>query len=143
MCCIACQPLRLKAFSFLFNPELARLLDSPKFMHLSCGLEIDQTCEMVMQEEGTGINPHVDNPRGVFRILILWVGFPTGRDSAIFRDKGTEVPSLSRDKLKILPRDGTACQNAGRRTERANTILFPSISCFRSSFPVLERPFLF
>ena len=67
-------------------------------MHLSCGLEIDQTCEMVMQEEGTGINPHVDNPRGVFRILILWVGFPTGRDSAIFRDKGTEIPSLSRDK---------------------------------------------
>ena len=39
--------------------------------------------------------------------------FPTGRDSATFRDKGTEVPSLSRtkgqrDKLKILPRDGTA-----------------------------------
>ena len=24
--------------------------------------------------------------------------FPTGRDSATFRDKGTEVPSLSRDK---------------------------------------------
>ena len=26
------------------------------------------------------------------------VGFPTGRDSANFRDKGTEVPSLFRDK---------------------------------------------
>ena len=26
------------------------------------------------------------------------IGFPTGRDSATFRDKGTEVPSLSRDK---------------------------------------------
>ena len=26
------------------------------------------------------------------------VGFPTGRDSATFRDKGTEIPSLSRDK---------------------------------------------
>ena len=26
------------------------------------------------------------------------VGFPTGRDSATFRDKGTEAPSLSRDK---------------------------------------------
>ena len=26
------------------------------------------------------------------------VGFPTGRDSATFRDKGTDVPSLSRDK---------------------------------------------
>ena len=33
--------------------------------------------------------------------------FPTGQDSATFRNKGTEVPSLSRDKLKILPRDGT------------------------------------
>ena len=26
------------------------------------------------------------------------LGFPTGRDSATFRDNGTEVPSLSRDK---------------------------------------------
>ena len=26
------------------------------------------------------------------------LGFPTGRDGATFRDKGTEVPSLSRDK---------------------------------------------
>ena len=26
------------------------------------------------------------------------VGFPTGQDSATFRDNGTEVPSLSRDK---------------------------------------------
>ena len=26
------------------------------------------------------------------------LGFPTGQDSATFRDKGTEVPSLSRDK---------------------------------------------
>jgi hypothetical protein len=34
--------------------------------------------------------------------LNFWVefilGFPTGRDSATFRDKGTEAPSLSRDK---------------------------------------------
>ena len=31
---------------------------------------------------------------------ILWsmIGFPTGRDSATFRDKGTEISSLSRDK---------------------------------------------
>ena len=28
----------------------------------------------------------------------LGVVFPTGRDSATFRDKGTELPSLSRDK---------------------------------------------
>ena len=26
------------------------------------------------------------------------VAFPTGRDSATFRDEGTEIPSLSRDK---------------------------------------------
>ena len=26
------------------------------------------------------------------------LGFPTGRDSATFRDNGLEVPSLSRDK---------------------------------------------
>ena len=26
------------------------------------------------------------------------VAFPTGRDGATFRDKGTEIPSLSRDK---------------------------------------------
>jgi hypothetical protein len=29
---------------------------------------------------------------------VFTLGFPTGRDSATFRDKGTEVPSLSRDK---------------------------------------------
>jgi len=28
----------------------------------------------------------------------LKLGFPTERDSATFRDKGTEAPSLSRDK---------------------------------------------
>ena len=26
------------------------------------------------------------------------LAFPTGRDGATFRDKGTEIPSLSRDK---------------------------------------------
>ena len=26
------------------------------------------------------------------------LGFPTGRDGATLRDKGTEIPSLSRDK---------------------------------------------
>ena len=32
-------------------------------------------------------------------VLILgYALFPTGRDSATFRDKGTEVPSLSQDK---------------------------------------------
>ena len=63
------------------------------------------------------------------------VGFPTGRDSATFRDSGTAKTFLSRDKgttgqkflycpgtkgqrdkLKILPRDGTGrdSQNLGR-----------------------------
>ena len=28
----------------------------------------------------------------------MQVGFVTGRDGATFRDKGTEIPSLSRDK---------------------------------------------
>ena len=32
-------------------------------------------------------------PNGVSKL-----GFPTGWDSATFRDTGTEVPSLSRDK---------------------------------------------
>ena len=32
------------------------------------------------------------------RVIICSVGFATGRYSATFWDKGTEVPSLSRDK---------------------------------------------
>ena len=56
------------------------------------------------------------------------LAFPTGRDSAIFRDKGTEVPSLSRDKgttgqaqnlatgLDGRGRAGRACQNPERGT---------------------------
>ena len=63
------------------------------------------------------------------------LGFPTGRDSATFRDSGTGKTFLSRDKgtpgqkflhcpgtkgqwdkLKILPRDGTGrdSENPGR-----------------------------
>ena len=30
--------------------------------------------------------------------MMLSLGFPTGRDSATFRDNGREVPSLYRDK---------------------------------------------
>ena len=48
------------------------------------------------------------------------LGFPTGRDSATFLDKGTEVPQLSREKGTMgqaqnlaKGRDGTACQNPG------------------------------
>jgi hypothetical protein len=57
--------------------------------------------------------------------------FPTGRDSATFRDKGTEVPSLSRDKgttgqAKNLskgrdgpgqPKSGTECVTKRDRAE--------------------------
>ena len=34
----------------------------------------------------------------VKKVMMYVVGFPTGRDSATFRDNGTEVSSLSRDK---------------------------------------------
>ena len=86
--------------------------------------------------------------------------FPMGRDSATFRDKGTEISSLSRDKGTTgqaqnyaTGRDGilTACPVPSRdvprdRNERKNIVkmeFFSMISCFRTSFPVLERPLLF
>ena len=49
-------------------------------------------------------------------LFVLKLAFLKGRDSPTFRNKGTEVTSLSRDKLKILPRDGTGwdSQNPGR-----------------------------
>ena len=53
------------------------------------------------------------------------IGFPTGRDSATFQDKGTEVPSLSRDKgqAKNLAkgRAGTAKIRAGTAKIRDGT----------------------
>ena len=105
-------------------------------------------------------------------VLLLWfisiylnyivskLGFPTGRDSATFRDNGTEISSLSRDKGTTgqaqnfaTGRDGilTACPVPSRdvprdRNERKNIdkmAFFSMISCFRTSFPVLERPLLF
>jgi hypothetical protein len=46
------------------------------------------------------------------------IAFPTGRDSATFRDKGTEhhCPGTKGqwDKLKILPRDKTGQSSKGR-----------------------------
>jgi hypothetical protein len=58
------------------------------------------------------------------------VGFPTGRDSATFRDKGTEVPPFSWDKGTMgqaqnlaMGRDGPGqCQNLGRDAGRDGTI---------------------
>ena len=66
------------------------------------------------------------------------VAFPTGQDSATFQDKGTEVPSLSRDK-----RTTGQAQNLGTGRDRTGFCnnFFPMISCFRTSFPVLERTF--
>ena len=99
------------------------------------------------------------------------VGFPTRRASATFRDKGTEVPSLSGDKgttgqarnlatgwggsgepVKIwdgtitifLSKSGTGRDGTGRDgTGRDNHYFFPMISSFRTSFPVLECVFSF
>ena len=57
---------------------------------------------------------------------LLGLAFPTGRDSETFRDNGTEIPSLSRDKgttgqAKNLAkgRDGSGQPKSG--TERAGT----------------------
>ena len=50
--------------------------------------------------------------------------FPTGRDSTTFRDKGTELPSLSWGKgttskfCQGTGRAGTACQNPGQDAGR-------------------------
>ena len=50
-----------------------------------------------------------------------------GRDNATFRDKGTEIPSLSRDKETTgqaqnlaTGRAGKACQNLGRDVGQDN-----------------------
>ena len=94
------------------------------------------------------------------------LGFPTGRDSATFKDIGTEVFLLSRDKgttgqaqnltmgwdgpgqsVKIWDGtwDGTITIFLSKsRTGRDNRYFFPMISCFTTSFPaflVLGRPF--
>ena len=87
------------------------------------------------------------------------LAFPTGRDSATFRDKGTEISSLSRDEGTTghtqnlaTGRDGPGqCQNLGRDagrddhyfsvkirdgtgTGRDGTIaIFLMISCFATS----------
>ena len=88
-----------------------------------------------------------------------------GRDSATYWDKGTEVPSLSRDKgttgqaqnlatgqdgpgQPINIRYGTwygtitiFLSRSGTGQGQDNHYFFPMISCFRTFFAVLERPF--
>ena len=95
------------------------------------------------------------------------LAFPTGCESATFRDKGTEVPSLSRDKGTTgqaqnlaTGRDGilTACPVPSRGTEKKekalrkwdffliflhHPVLEHTFSVLERPFPVLELPFLF
>ena len=93
--------------------------------------------------------------------VISEIAFPTGRDSATFRDKGTEIPCLSQDKGTTgqaqnlaTGRGGilTACPvpswNVPRdRNERKSVKKmgffsdFSSSSCLEHTFSVLERPF--
>ena len=53
-------------------------------------------------------------PTKVSSLVQFKLGFPTGRDCATFRDKGTEEPSLSRDK-------GTTGQAQNLATGREGT----------------------
>jgi hypothetical protein len=91
----------------------------------------------------------------------LGVGFPTGRDSATFWDKGTEVPSLSWDKRTtgqaqnlvtgrdgpgqpVKIRDGTWDNHYFSVKIRDGTQDGTRQSLFFSYFfPVLEHLFLF
>ena len=59
---------------------------------------------------------HIVKSNDSRKIVRRNLGFPTRRDSATFRDNGTEVPSLSRDKGTAKIRDGTGrdSKNPGR-----------------------------
>ena len=49
-----------------------------------------------------------------------------------------------RDKFKILPQAGTdrdSLSKSGTGPRTGQSLFFSMISCFRTSFPVLERPF--
>ena len=92
------------------------------------------------------------------------LGFPTGQNFFVPRDSGTDMLLLSRDKrtagqghsfcpgtkgqwdkLKILPRAGTASQNLGQDAGRDNHYFSVKIWCRRGQllfFAVLERFFL-
>ena len=76
-----------------------------------------------------------------------------GRDNATFRDKETEVPSLSRDNgtsskschgtgRDETTRDRTRQDETGKEGTREGTIstFFSMILRLRTSFPVLKRP---
>ena len=89
-----------------------------------------------------------------FYIFWVWISVSNGTGQCNFlgqRDRNSFLVPGQRDKLKILPRDGilTACPVPGRpagqkwkKKHWKNGIFFSMISCFRTSFPVLERPLL-
>ena len=56
----------------------------------------------------------------IFPFCVITFELGTGRDSVTFRDKGTKG---QRDKLKVLPRDGTGqdSQNSGRDGPKSGT----------------------
>ena len=56
-----------------------------------------------------------------FKLVVSTVVFPMGRDSASFGDKGTEVPSLSRDKGTTGKAQNLATGQLNSWTERAGT----------------------
>ena len=92
------------------------------------------------------------------------VGFPKGRDTATFRDKGTEVSSLSQDKgtteraqnlargQDSLSKSWTGqdtgqsiffCQNPGRDGISCFFLFQNILSCFRTSFNCFRTSFSF
>ena len=62
----------------------------------------------------------------MYTLIYFELGFPTGRDRTTFRDNGTEVSSLSRDKGTTgqaqnlaTGRDGTGRDGTGRDFKQA------------------------
>ena len=54
-----------------------------------CNEDFEKICDMTSYY----LTVHSQDWKSLYQLA-----FPTGRDSATFRDKGTEIPSLSRDK---------------------------------------------
>ena len=87
--------------------------------------------------------------------MTLIVGLPTRQDSQTFWDKGTTgkaqnlvtgwggpgQPIKIRDRTRNGTRDRTQDGTRDGMRDRAITIFFPMISCFRTSFPILECTF--
>ena len=73
--------------------------------------------------------------------MVMYYGFQQ-RDGTVHfivprqRDNGTSSKSCH-----VTGRGGTTYQNPGRDAGQDNHYFFPMISCFRTSFPILERTF--